>query len=212
MNEHPITFNTEMAQAVYPGNIKTETRRLSELHEVNLHPDQWEVQYRGDHWKENSKTKNIDCYWAQLANKTYPDRKAFAKCPYGKVGDFLYVREKWAKVPETPDNPTGIIYCSEHLDLKDIPWKASIHLRKEHSRLWLTVKEIAIARLYDITEPEAKAEGVTGKIDFTLNGLMNSYRNNFCDLWKKIYGDDNFKINPWVWVVKFELNRDRSKL
>ena len=69
MKERPIIFNGEMVRAILKGR-KTQTRRVI--------PDNW---------------------WRCLDPDDDDDRgRAIPMCPYGTVGDRLWVRETWAEV------------------------------------------------------------------------------------------------------------------
>jgi len=73
-------------------------------------------------------------------------------------------------------------------------WRPSIFMPRWASRINLTVKNIRVERLQDITETDAKAEGVQGMtpiLDYTY-------------LWESINGKGSWEKNPWVWVVEFE--------
>jgi len=99
-------------------------------------------------------------------------------CPYGQVGDVLWVRETWSKLidhhvePGTKgyvykaDMPPGPNSASEIARQDYIKagfpyqWKPSIHMPFEAARLFLKITDIRIERLQDITEADAIAEGV----------------------------------------------------
>jgi len=215
MKEYPILFQTEMVQAICK-EIKTQTRRLAGLQMINLNPDQWELALCA----REVDTIDIGRSCAVFRNKN--DDKMFTiKCPYGSPGDLLYVRESWANILPFSPSTDGIIYYAERSDLTlaidlimgGVKWKPSIHLKKEHSRLWLTVNEISVERLHDLTEESAMAEGVS------LGGLLGfgkisevSYREGFFNIWIDINGSESLKKNPWLWVVKFSINKERSRL
>lgn len=64
------------------------------------------------------------------------------------------------------------------------------------SRLTLRVTGLRVEQLQDITEDDAKAEGV--------DPVADSYVTGFCHKWHEINGPDSWAANPWVWVVEFE--------
>lgn len=66
------------------------------------------------------------------------------------------------------------------------------------------MKNVGVERLQDITEDEARKEGIppTGQ-----EWEYNCYRDGFITLWDSLnvklgYGWD---ANPWVWVIEFEV-------
>jgi hypothetical protein len=84
-------------------------------------------------------------------------------------------------------------------------WRPSIFLPRWASRLTLGVTEIQIERLQEITEEDAKAEGVDAWHD-TAHGTV--YRPEFQMLWDRINGKRApWASNPWVWVVGFDLQK-----
>lgn len=117
-------------------------------------------------------------------------------CPYGKSGDIIWVRESFARVNGE------IAFKANEAQYKFAPgetkglWKPSIHMPKAVARIWLEVKNTRVERLYDITEEDAKAEGVA-------NG------NIFRSLWQQING--NWNDNPCIWVISFKVLSNKGK-
>lgn len=122
-----------------------------------------------------------------------------APAPY-KVGDVLYVRETWTTFQN------GYVYRADlrtddgRLWPDPLPpnpdmlvWHPSIHMPKSAARIWLWVRRVAMQNVADISEVDAKAEGVTP--------LENeSYQAAFLRVWRDIYGDDAKE----AWVIEFE--------
>ena len=71
------------------------------------------------------------------------------------------------------------------------------------SRIELMIKNVRVERLHDISDEDAKAEGVWSGLE---SEPMNQgeYKKAFEMLWSFINGDDSWGSNPWVWVVDFE--------
>ncbi|EFM19309.1 putative morphogenetic protein [Pantoea sp. aB] len=68
-------------------------------------------------------------------------------------------------------------------------------------------------RLQDISEEDAKAEGVPPAGDLLPDypGTYLTPKSDFATaevafqrLWQSIYGDDSWQANPWVWVIEFK--------
>lgn len=75
------------------------------------------------------------------------------------------------------------------------------------SRITLDVFAIRVERLQDITEEDAKAEGVK-PITYDPGGdcwTDGKHRTAFNFLWNEINGwnPNSWDSNPWVWVVSF---------
>jgi len=207
--EIPILFSTPMVQAIIDGR-KTETRRV-------MKPQPLLLVYKN--------TLCVDS-WNNYASDIEDDYKTY-KCPYGKPGDVLWVRESFNR-----DYPTKQIYFKASWEtlpewLKEVAnehgfgaleWKPSIHMPKAAARIWLQVEEIRVERLQDITEESAIAEGIidyedgTYKNYFTQKGLREQdgvdcilAKGSFQSLWCSINGLESWDANPWVWVVKFKV-------
>lgn len=195
--EKPILFNTEMVQAIF-NDRKTNTRRVINPQPI-YHPE-WGT--TGYEWK-----KMI------LTSSQYHDRM-IEKCPYGKKGNLLWVREKFrTEKPFTGNFEKDIYgedvtyYASDHEKYRDNEkWKPSIFMPKKYCRLWLEVVDVSVERVQDITEEDAEAEGINflryvPDVDERLTA-----KQFFECLWDSInkkrgYGWD---LNPWVWSVKFK--------
>lgn len=197
----PILYNTEMVKAVQREvNEKTQTRRTKGLNKINVVPDDWsfvEIDPAGSFIFEH---KNIDeTFWVN--------------CPYGKVGDILFVRET------SFFNEYHYVYAA-NLSNEDYKWfkgcwKPSIHMPKEAARIWLEITDIKVERLKDISEEDSIAEGVEPvdcgyKNYMTEPKLMQSLKcfdkayYSFLSLWESINGCDSWLNNPWVWVITFK--------
>lgn len=96
------------------------------------------------------------------------------------------------------------------------PWKPGIHLPRWGSRIEIEVRDVRLERLQDITEDDAKAEGVRpffevydkiGKDQRICTGELARdfpYRASFACLWDEINGERAlWSSNPWTWVVEF---------
>lgn len=200
----PILFSTPMVQAILEGR-KTQTRRTLKPHPSN-----------NEFLIELSK----DWGWAQRRLiSTKPDKYEILqnwKCPYGNIGDVLWVRETYCKLYESLD----LYYFKDDksFDHKKAKWKPSIHMPKAACRLFLRIKDVRVERLRDISEADAKAEGISF-IRFTVFNqdrflytdyldLESSWRDpriSFQTLWDSINAEKMpWKNNPWVWVIEFE--------
>lgn len=188
----PILFNTDMVRAILEGR-KTVTRRVVKFnHGQN---PQWTGYIPDGHVLYGS--NNIPA----------------AKAPY-RPGDILYVRETWAK-----SMAGTYIYKSTDTPLILDRWLPSIHMPKEAARLFLRVTDVRVERLQDITDEQAKAEGVQGfflgmgESGYAVRADSNTFYEGpvgaFASLWNSTIkpADRNqcgWEANPWVWVINFE--------
>ena len=185
--ERPIIFSAEMVRAILDGR-KTQTRRVVKPQPEHFH-------YTKD---------------AQYPCK--PDGEQVS-CPYGQVGDRLWVRETFCLGDGM--NPSGDAtkptYKADWPDVEHSRWKPSIHMPRWASRITLEITEVRVERLQEIREKSAVREGIKppehafrmisgGDIE-----VNESPQELFAELWdflnaKRGYGWDT---NPWVWVVSF---------
>lgn len=72
-------------------------------------------------------------------------------------------------------------------------------------RILLEITAVRVERLQDITEQQARAEGVASCAqDLDPDGNGYSPGELFSILWSSINGTDSWNANPWVWVVEFK--------
>ena len=158
----PLLFSTPMVKAEQAGR-KTKTRRTKGLELINKNPDDWQFEW-ADYalklpWRFTQKsTLNVK----SLADRSF--NQVALKCPYGQIGDVLWVRETWAPILDINGKkplPDAYIYKA---DLEDFPvdwnWKPSLFMTKAVCRTFLEITNIRVERLQDITEQDAINEGV----------------------------------------------------
>lgn len=206
----PILFSAPMVRALLDGR-KTQTRRV-------LKPQPQIVDELASEEQESLEIENRlfgeEGRWIVLA-KPLPD----------EVGDLRWVREPWrtrldfdALPPREIPIGSVIQYDAtgptfdEGLSGRSRP---GMFLPRWASRLTLRVTGVKVERLQDISEEDAKAEGVyCGKASgrfadnyatMAVGGIwFASARGWYADLWDRINGPDAWAGNPWVGAVTFE--------
>jgi hypothetical protein len=230
----PILFSTEMVKAILEGR-KTQTRRVFKINKSTVTDSEETVLMEGNEAIYHSRGG---------MSGGYP-------CPYGNIGDILWVRETFAETSDelgqpivaykvgkpwyvglTNDNSQELLLmeADTEWDIDNYPscgkWKPSIFMPYWACRIFLKIKSIRVERLQDISEEDAKAEG----IQFHFEELFQEYRyrdydkklqkgyghpdhdyptwreakSSFQSLWKSINGKESWLQNPFVWVVEFE--------
>ena len=200
MKESPILFSGQMVKAILSGE-KTQTRRIAKVTESGCLPGF--ITPSGCH---------------------VPRRIAehISYCPYGKIGDRLWVREAWnirdycsgeyggqgeagypfEKIPK--ERPAGG-YCLEFAaDGGDGPWRPSIHMPRWASRITLEITDVRVERLQNISDEDAISEGVGGDLSITPCYAVSRFRK----LWDSINGKREgcaWADNPYVWAVSFKV-------
>lgn len=186
--EKPILFSAPMVKAILGGR-KTMTRRVVDPQFTAL-------------WGQGIRAGHEDAYSIHVNIMADDGSWKWLKCPYGKPGDTLWVRETFAV--NCVGGQDFVFYRADcGSDGDGATWKPSIFMPRKYSRITLRITGIRAERLQDISEEDAKAEGVTAWHDTTTG---TAYRPEFCILWDSInakrgYGWDT---NPWVWIVSFE--------
>lgn len=217
MTERPILFSGEMVRAILDGR-KTQTRRV-----MKPQPKPTLADYPGPagHWWPSQKHKSMLGVeqemqkWKGLAGSA---------CPYGDTGDTLWVRETWCQGADdgrqVPLRMATLYRADgEHVTLSDgdgftqtnrdgsekSPWRPSIHMPRWASRITLRITDVRVERLQDISEHDARAEGMSSEWDdYERYGQSEPYRYGFSAIWNTINGPGAWDDNPWVWVLSFE--------
>ena len=197
MKETPILFTAEMVCAILNG-YKTQTRRIVMPIPV----------LEGNLWRYKLPRLGVD-----INLTDHPDL-ALRYCPYGGPGDFLWVRETWAAAKAYDHLPPSRIpkrgrervwYLADGAKPK---WagrtRVSIHMPRWASRLLLELTARSIATVQQISEADAKAEGVAKKYKMPAWAPREA-TDQFRDLWDSINAGRNlgWAVNPWVWTLTF---------
>lgn len=226
VKERPILFSAPMVRAILEGR-KTVTRRVCK--------------------PQPSANAHTTCASGNPMGAWWETGKDIIRCPYGKPGERLWVRETWSDV--NLQGAPGIAYRADG-DVRDLMedasfldedgafnyddprskpynfacwsedllggkegrWRPSIHIPRWASRILLEITAVRVERLQDISEDQAKAEGVRLYTDHAELGEwwhvdgIDTYsadpRKSFELLWSSVGGD--WVANPWVWVVEFK--------
>jgi len=197
VRERPILMNAPMVRAVLAGT-KTQTRRVAKVNDHDCKP--------------GFITPN-----AGFVPRRVQDHAVY--CPYGQPGDRLWVRETWAAPhaydhlpPRLVPRDARIHYAASE-ERGGLLWRPSIHMPRWASRLTLEITEVRVERLNEISEEDAKAEGIAyqddakeigrGRLSHDGSVLYDTAREAFVKLWESINGPGSWDANPWVWVVSF---------
>lgn len=212
MSERPILFSAEMVRAILDGR-KTQTRRKMK---VQPHPDSIVTV---EHYHPTVIDRHGDMQpGPEIFGALWNDRECGLRCPYGAPGDLLWVREGFAVQPELwADNrgPQPIHYTADLVvgfagepdtrQIEDYRSKPSIHMPRWASRITLRITDVRVERLQDISEDDARAEGVL-RTDWEYDDgeCCDTNQEAFSHLWNRINGAGAWEANSWVWVISFE--------
>lgn len=219
MKEHPILYSTPMIQAKLAGR-KTQTRRVMKHQLTCDHSSHIEADWKDKpiQWSTIG-LQHGKAYCACCGNGIQFSKDwSGINCPYGKVGDILWARETFCK---DLDVEGGFLFKAtnpeaECEDGDGSPWKPSIHMPKEASRIWERITDIRVERLQDISSDDCFAEGIDAENEdyceaehYQLGGSPirgdRPERFAYFALWDKINGPGSVDLNPWVWVITTEI-------
>lgn len=241
MRERGILFSAPMVRALLNGT-KTQTRRTVKLPSdtTHVHVDPGGTIYGPGPYVIPT-----------LASGEGHER---IRCPYGAPGDRLWVRERWQTAANLDgSNATQIAekckdagwstpwapirYGDGATDNSDVvrdfgggEWgrkRQGFFMPRWASRITLEVTSVRVERLNEISEDDAKAEGLsaitkdngrTWKYGIPdRDGLPGSDdvgwdwpdwdvdpRRAYRTLWESINGPGSWELNPFVWVIDFK--------
>ena len=199
--ERPILFSGAMVRAILDG--KTQTRRVIKPQPIikikNDHICDFEIE-KGERY-----AAGINVEVSELAGN-FKGIGSF--CPYGKVGDRLWVRETHSikeydfdyHVTYFADGETKIFKSNVSGMFTNKKTRPSIHMPRHFSRINLEITDIRVERIQDISDNDIESEGVEVFGDSIVRKTL------FTDLWNKINKKRGcgWDKNPWVWVVTFK--------
>lgn len=214
MTDRPILFSAPMVRALLAGT-KTQTRRLIKPQPAMTASGRWK-------WEGKTPGAEASCFFG---DDEFMSRALLDEAVRYAVGDRLWVREAWWAEARYDDRPP-----------RDIPTTAPIYYQTEPepgcagryrhgrfmvrwmSRLTLTVTDVRVQRLQDISNEDCIAEGIPMHFDenvprvghaiddFARNhGLISHYGAEYRRLWDSINaGRAPWDSNPWVCAITFK--------
>lgn len=219
MKETPILYSTDMIKAYLLGK-KIMTRRV-----IKPQPERGVIcKCPGD----DKSFANFEMY--QDAHKTgwIPIGKTFL-CPYGKIGDELWVRETWAISSFSANfakesqlqvaykagvkdigHPEGMTHDLEwrtvdyetwrkYTQQKYYSWHSGRFMPRFASRITQTITEIRIERVNDISYTDCANEG------FGSHSELVPAKEQFIKKWDELNAKRGYPFNSgcWVWVISY---------
>lgn len=211
-----MIFNAEMVRALLDGR-KTQTRRPIKWKQTRF----TEIGERedGSKWPWSEDAEHACDFW-------HP-------CPFGAVGDRIWVRETWGVVSHAfsddglmidwvPDRPSTAIhempfgngYYSGYAIYAadgDFTWGDDDGYEDGRS-CWkpsIHMPRAASRILLEITDVRVERLRSMSQDDARAEGVIAASGPMeaglaFRELWDSIYGEESWKANPWVWVIEFK--------
>ncbi|WP_321146828.1 hypothetical protein [Providencia alcalifaciens] len=223
MKERGIIFNNEMVRAIIDGR-KTQTRCIAKFKPIDKAINLNFSGLRAGNY--HAGIKDGRCVLRSTDGATWNDRTYPLTCPYGKVGDRIWVRETWQgplvdveKAYDLFKDPTPYQkvencvykadggYAPEYIDCDDNfrqGWRPSTQMPRWASRITLEITDVRVERLNDISNEDAKSEGCWYGRGGGVPDEAVTPSDYFPTLWESLYGKGSWDRNPWVWVIEFK--------
>lgn len=185
MKERGMIFNGEMVRAILDGR-KTQTRRPIKWKQTRF----TEIGERedGSKWPWSEDAEHACDFW-------HP-------CPFGAVGDRIWVREAFRVHSRATDVATLVYKASERNSWTEqtrrVPvavcnkpatpekWPPSLHMPRWASRILLEITDVRVERLNAISEEDAQREGVHTEVwDQTVVARNYAARDEFFQFWSE---------------------------
>jgi hypothetical protein len=219
MTDKPILFQPAMVQSLLAGT-KTQTRRALKMPtktfsggSIYERPDMggWEPCTHGGGGCFTI-ARNGDRIPALEMVGMWHKTTGMAFCTPLQIGDRLWVRESWRSVigydgrpPRDIPEGTPIYYDAD--GSMDPGWKwgrkrPSMFMPRWASRITLTVTDVRVMRLHNISEADVWAEGTP-----IFPGPPKYAQHEYARLWNGINGHGAWEANPYVAAYTFTVHR-----
>jgi hypothetical protein len=215
--DRPILMSASLVRAVLDGS-KSQTRRVLKIDADSVEPH---GKFPGEFspWKNGERLPTILCPYGAAGDRLWV-RETWAH--YQTVNSIR--RYDGACSSEVSDGLAGYkadgfdtiegfrehIRAMSGLDLEEVEingnrWRPSIHMPRWASRLTLSITDVRVEQLQEISANDAAVEGWPGPD--AKGTIRSSYPIAwYSHLWDSINGKTiPWSANPWVWVLVFEV-------
>jgi hypothetical protein len=194
MPDKPIIFSAPMIRALLDGT-KTQTRRIVKFAELlrDRKPTGELVNYYGDH----------------RIGMAFEGTTLVQPLPIAP-GDRLWAKETFQTGIWRGQEPQ-VTYRATMEWPWDGPWRSPIFMPRKLSRLTLTVTDVRVQRVQEITLGDCWAEGCSTGRDLCgaqsiPQGAILPFK-EFRTLWNSLHGPEAWDANPWVAAYTFTVHR-----
>ncbi|NWF45424.1 hypothetical protein F3K02_09210 [Hydrogenophaga sp. D2P1] len=212
MKERPILFSKPMVLALLSGT-KTQTRRVVKPSDLA-----WMDEHQGLREPDNA----IRCPYGQPGDHLWVRETFFAWGRWETRFSAKKGRDEWHFIDMTLECGQSYLYAADGVSdtkafikrrggVEPMYWKRpAIFMPRAACRITLELTGVRVDRLQDISEADAKAEGIhqqptTGWFSVPgISGAGTTARAAYALLWNSINGAGSWDSNPWVWCVEFK--------
>lgn len=239
-----ISFIPPLIQALHAGR-KTQTRRLQGLDVINQDPDHW-VPLHAAVTLDTTGQLGVAFQHLETGDRQWlpcpyggPGSHLWVKEPWSSLVEqhedgverHCVAYEGTPRVGIRTPGCLGAVdhirYLDDDTDLSEhyfgwpLRWRAARYMPRRFSRFTLTLTQVRVERLQDISDAspsnDCTAEGVfhTGfplptYTKWRAAGYRSCEKQAFAQLWSRLHGDHEtggWDANPYVWVLSFKVRQ-----
>lgn len=193
--ERPLILNAQEVNAVLAGN-KTQHRVPVLTADQQKEGFNWDYSADGD---------------SAIFIKVIDDERQevlLKPCPFGAVGDRLWVQEDWTTNTVFNDyslddlsRVISINYIANSKDIRTGKFRPAKDMHRAASRVLLEITDISIERVHDINHSDSVKEAAFTFYPKQAVPPLSA----FPRYWMEKHSDDAWRLNPWVWVLEFKI-------
>jgi hypothetical protein len=197
----PIVFGRQAIGLIENG-FQTQTRRLVRV------PAGWQA----SHILQSSHPI-VCCVPAR--RQSGDERSKELVCPYGRIGDLLWVKEAWRQRPGAVERDVEYRADYHPAELErearagDAPaWRSPLLMLPGDARFWLRIRGVRAQGIEAISNVDILAEGIQCPAHPRAICACEAQRARYRQHWNGIHRehpDRQMSKNPLVWAVTFEL-------
>ena len=212
-----LIFDAESVRGILTGT-KSQTRRVIPVERYGIHFVGSSNQSKNDPSAYGVETEHGE--WCMLGGPQEPGYSYNLPCRYGLPGDVLYVKETfYTDECDCHGHHSDCRLCggrgevvvyratSKAPEAHRGRWRSPLFLPERFARIKIRLTDVRVERLQEISEADAKAEGVLSlepRDEFRMEG--GSYRLGYQERWQAINAKRGYpwESDPWVWALAFE--------
>lgn len=225
MSEKPILFSAPMVRAILNGS-KTQTRRAMNGFCPPSRPEYDSETGFAEWFYGDEVVAGLRCKYGKPGDTLWVKETFYAWGRWETRYSEKKGRDEWHFVDMTLESGRHYLYAADNANysanlganqgrgLYPSWWKRpAIFMPKVASRITLEITRVRVERLQDISEEDAKSEGIEPlahhpgrwlsehRTGFSFPSATSAFR----DLWESINGPESWAGTPWVWVVEFKV-------
>lgn len=219
MTDRPILFSGPMVRAIIEGK-KTQTRRIlkpqPDMAKIGqpCHPEPrgngWVWMARDDFPGYTYATADFKVRFAKggrlWVRETWRAGKSLNAASPAKIGTMCQLagwKRPWCPIKYDADNLADNADALSEFGAEWGKTRVAIHMPRWASRLTLTVTDVRVERLQNISKDDVIAEGCTERDGLPLADVHAGWHEPYAALWDAINGAGAWDANPWVVAVTF---------